>query len=180
MRYLAPALMVGMCGVVMSVATWYVMAEAETRAAVQEFNSRAENQAIVLKNGIGNYWDELYALQGLFNSSSEGVTREEFEKFSKSLIKRHAAILNLAWAPRVRRDERVAHELAGARDGLPDYHIRTVGPHGTLPVAPKQDQYFPKFYSTDAKTSPVYGIELNDEGNAGEADSARTLRPYSG
>lgn len=39
MRYLAPALMVGICGLVMSVSTWYVMAEAETRAAVFEFDS---------------------------------------------------------------------------------------------------------------------------------------------
>ena len=175
MRYLAPALMVGICGLVMSVSTWYVMAEAETRAAVFEFDSRAENRTVVLKNGIGNYWDELYALRALFNSSNDAVTREEFENFSKSLLRRHAALLNLSWAPRVRRDERVAHELAGARAGLPDYHIRTVGPHGTLPVAPEQDEYFPKFYATDARTSPVYGIDLNSEGSSDEGIPAQTI-----
>jgi diguanylate cyclase (GGDEF)-like protein len=161
-RHLAPVLALGVLGAAMSVATWHVMAEAETRSAVHEFEARAENQAIVLKNGIGNYWDELYALQGLFDSSNEAVTRQEFEIFSRSLLQRHAGVLNLSWAPRVRHDERVAHELAGARDGLPDYHIRALGPNGTLLVAPEQDEYFPKFYSTDAKTSPVYGLELND------------------
>jgi diguanylate cyclase (GGDEF)-like protein len=169
-RHLVPVLALGILGVAMSVATWHVMVEAETRAAVQEFNSQAENQIIVLKNGIDDYWDELYALRALFDSSNDTVTREEFENFSKSLLQRHAAILNLSWAPRVRRGERVAHELAGVRAGLPDYHIRAIGPGGTLPVAPEQDEYFPKFYATDAKTSPVYGIELND----GE-DQTRTL-----
>jgi CHASE1-domain containing sensor protein len=169
-RHLAPVLALGILGIVASVATWHVMSEEEARAAVHEFEGRAENQAIVLRNGIGNYWDELYALQGLFDSSNEAVTREEFETFSKSLLKRHAGILNLSWAPRVSHDERVAHELAGARDGLPDYHIRALGPNGTLPVAPEENEYFPKFYSTDAKTSPVYGLELDD----GE-DQAQTL-----
>jgi diguanylate cyclase (GGDEF)-like protein len=169
-RHLAPAIALGVIGVALSVVTWHVMAEAETRSAVREFNGRAENRSIVLKNGIDDYWEELYALRALFDSSNGAVTREEFGRFSKSLLKRHAAILNLAWAPRVRRDERVAHELAGARDSVPDYHIRIIGPDGTLPVAPEQDEYFPKFYSTDAKTSPVYGIDLND----GE-DQARTV-----
>src|SRR6202050_3575544 len=169
-RQLAPVLALGVLGVTMSAASWHVMAEAETRAAAREFDSRAENRSIVLKKGIDDYWDELYALRALFDSSNGAVTREEFGRFSKSLLRRHAAILNLSWAPRVACDERVAHELAGARDGLPDYHIRIIGPDGTLPVAPERDEYFPKFYSTDAKTSPVYGIDLND----GE-DQARTL-----
>jgi len=169
-RHLAPVIALGILGVAASFATWYVMAQAESRSAVREFNGRAENRAIVLKNGIADYWDELYALRALFDSSNGALTREEFGRFSKSLLKRHVAILNFAWAPRVGRDERVAHELEGARDGVPNYHIRTIGAHVTLPVAPEQDEYFPKFYSTDALTSPVYGIDLND----GE-DQARTV-----
>ena len=164
LRHFAPALIVGICGLVMSVGTWYAMVQSETHAAVQEFDSRANNQAIILENGIDDYWDELYAVRALFNSSSRNVTREEFESFSKSLLSRHAAILNITWAPRVKRDERVAHELLGARDGIPNYHIRATAADGSLPIAPERDEYFPKFYSTEARTSRVYGLDLSDDG----------------
>src|SRR4029077_10401350 len=74
------------------------------------------------------------------------------------------AILNMGWFPRVGRDERAALELAAARDGLSDYHIRSVGEGASLPVAPERDEYFPKFYSTEAWTAPVYGLDLKDGG----------------
>jgi diguanylate cyclase (GGDEF)-like protein len=165
---LAPVLIVGVCGIVLTIGTWYMMVQSETRAAVQEFDGRANNQAIVLQNGINDYWSELYAIRALFVSSNLSVTREEFENFAKSLLGRHSGILNIAWAPRIKRDERAAHEQLGAREGLRDYHIRVNSPDGSLAVAPERDEYFPKFYSTDPKT--VYGIDISDGEN-----QARTL-----
>ena len=142
----------------------------ETRAAIREFDSRAANQATILQNGIEDYWDELYAVQDLFESATPNITREEFAGFVRSLISRHSAILNIAWAPRVKHDERAAHEQLGDREGLPHYHIRMLGPKGSLPVSPERDEYFPKFYSTEARGSPVYGINIDDG-----ADQARTI-----
>ena len=162
---LAPVPIIAIVGVAASIALWYLTVSAENRAFVHEFADRANNQAVLLQNGIGDYWDVLRALRALFDSSNEGVTRDEFESFAKSLVdRRHAAILNVAWVPRVKREERAAHELAAARDGLSDYHIRAVAPDGSLPVSPERDEYFPKFYSTEPRTSPVYGLDINVEG----------------
>ena len=147
-----------------------MMAKSETRAAIQEFDGRADNQAAVLENGINEYWSELYAVQDLFKSLNRNVTRGEFDRFVRLLMSRHSAILNIAWAPRVKRGERAAHEQLGVREGLPDYHIRSLGPNGSLPASPERDEYFPKFYSTEAMGSPVYGIDIDDG-----ADQARTL-----
>ena len=162
--HFAPILTVGIVGVVVSISVWYLTAASENRAFVQEFAGRANNQAIILQNGIDDYWDKLYAVRALFDSSNQAITREEFESFSNSLLDGHAAILNIAWIPRVKREERVAHELAAARDGLPDYHIRAVAPDGSLPVSPERDEYFPKFYSTEARTSPSMGLTSKMEG----------------
>ena len=166
----APVVLVGACGFALSAGASYMASKSETRAAIREFDSRAANQAAILENGIDDYWDELYAVQYLFESLSQNVTRGEFDRFARSLIRRHSAILNIAWAPRVKRDERAAHEQLGAREGLPDYHIRSLGPKGSLPISPAGDEYFPKFYSTETRGSPVYGIDIGDG-----ADQARTL-----
>ncbi|HWO34883.1 MAG TPA: diguanylate cyclase [Candidatus Acidoferrum sp.] len=160
--HLSPVLTVGIVGVVASVGVWYLTIASENRAFEQEFSARANNQAFILQSAINDYWEKLYAVRAFFNSSNQAVTREEFENFSNSLM--DAAILNISWIPRVKREERVAHELEAARDGLPDYHIRKIAPDGGLSVSPEQDEYFPKFYSTEAKTSSAYGLDHKDGG----------------
>lgn len=170
-RDVAPILTIGILGVLVSAFAWYLLFTAENRTFVQEFNSRAHNQASILQGGVSNYWDQLYALQALFDSSNPGVTREEFSRFSKSLLRDHSAVQNFAWVPRVKREERAAHELAAARDGLSDYHIRAVGPDGVpnanMPVSSDQDEYFPRFYSSDATASGLLGLNLYDAGVRG-------------
>jgi diguanylate cyclase (GGDEF)-like protein len=163
-RHFAPILTVAIVGIVVSISAWHIAARSENRAFELEFDGRAKNQAIILENGIGGYWDKLYAVRAFFDSSSKSITREEFESFSNSLLESHPAILNIAWIPRVKREERAAHELAAARDGLVDYRIRAVAPDNSLPVAPERDEYFPKFYSSESRVSRVYGLDLNDGG----------------
>src|ERR1700680_3617702 len=163
-RHFAPVLTVGIVSVAVSIFFWYVTAASENRTFVQEFDGRANNQSIILQNGIDDYWGKLYAVRALFDSSSQPITREEFENFANSLLEGHAAILNIAWIPRVKREERATHETAATNDGLTDYHIRSIARDGSLPVSPERDEYFPKYYSTEARSSPVYGLDLNDGG----------------
>jgi PAS domain-containing protein len=167
---LALILIPGIVGLAVSFAVWYLTIAAERRAFEQEFASRADNQAAALQNGIDDYWDKLYAVRAFFDSSDRIITRDEFERFSNSLLAGRTAILNIAWSPRVKREERAAHELAAARDGLLDYHIRIFAPDFSLPASPERDEYFPKFYSTEARTAPVYGLDLMEA-----ADRGRTL-----
>jgi diguanylate cyclase (GGDEF)-like protein len=172
--HFAPVLTLGIVGFAASVAVWQLIVHAEDRAFVEAFSGRANNQATILQNGLDDYWGDLYAVRALFESSHQGVTREEFENFSKSLLSRDRAALNVAWAPRVKRDERAAHELLGTREGIPNYHIRAASADGSLPIAAERDEYFPKFYSTEARNSPVYGLDLNDQG-AGKGTLAHIL-----
>ena len=166
-RHLAPILTLVMLGITACIGVWYQTFASENRAFVQEFDSRAKNQATIFQNGITNYWDQLFATKALFDSSNQDITRDEFSRFSGSLLKGHSAVLDFAWLPRVKREERAAHELAATRDGIPDYHIRAVVPDSSMPVSAEKDEYFPRFYSSDAATSSVYGLDLNDAGVRG-------------
>ena len=53
----------------------------------------------------------------------------------------------MAWLPRVPREQREAHERAGAREGLLGYHIKSTRPDGTRAPAPDRDEHFPIFYA---------------------------------
>ena len=173
-RHLAPVHTVAIVGIAASLAVWYLAFSAEKRSTVQEFNSRANNQAITMDNGIDDYWDELYSVRALIESLNQKVTREQFETFAKALISRHTGMLNIAWAPRVTHDQRAAYELAAKREGFTDYHIRASAADGSLVVSPERDEYFPKYYSTEATTSPVYGIDLSD--GAQQKDTVEHIR----
>jgi diguanylate cyclase (GGDEF)-like protein len=158
-----PTIAVGLLGIFVTIGVWHLTVLAENRAREMEFSSRANNHRMLLQNGINDYWEKLYALRALFDSSDD-ITRRQFETFAKTLLEGHPAILNVAWLPRVTHDQRAAHEIEGARDGLPNYHIRAIVPDNSLPVAPDRDEYFPKFYSTEARTSRVYGLDTRDGG----------------
>jgi diguanylate cyclase len=72
--------------------------------------------------------------------------------------------LGFAWVPRIAREDRAAHELAGIRDGIPGYRIRSVGADGRLEPAPEADEYFPFFYSNEPLAASIYGLNMLDGG----------------
>ena len=159
-----PAVIAAVLGLALSTFAWFAVAAWEDRFAKRDFVESATDQAEVLQTGLDVYLHKLVALRAFFNASTVGVTRSEFNVFTKDLIDDRKAILGFAWIPRVTREGRVAHELEGLRDGIPDYEIRSVGPDGGMNPALEQDDYFPVYYSNQPLTGQGYGINLQDGG----------------
>jgi diguanylate cyclase (GGDEF)-like protein len=163
--HLLPIFATAVMGAALSIATYYAVTVREERAAEQEFIVRASNVASALQSGLNGYFDEVVALRALVESSAGTVSRSGFEVFANRLTKDHAAILSVSWIPRVKRDERAAHELAAARDGIATYHIRSVAADGSVAISPEQDEYYPVYYTTEKQRSgSVYGLDLGDDG----------------
>ena len=131
----------------------------EQRVTRVEFEGVAETQAIVMQNGMNEYISRLVALRTLFESANEEVTRSEFETFSGRLFEHHPGMTRIAWIPRVNRKERAEYEAAAINDGISGYHIKSFRGDRDYATAPQNDEYFPVFYSTEPKTSPVYGLD---------------------
>ena len=123
-----------------------------------EFENAAETEAIVMQNGMSEYISRLVALRTLFESTNQEITRSEFETFSSRLFERHPGMLRISWLPRVNRKERAEYEAAAATDGVSGYRIKSLQ-GDDFATAPQADEYFPVFYSTQPKTSSVYGMD---------------------
>src|SRR5438046_4685556 len=134
-RNVAQVLATAIVGVAASVAVWHLTLASENRALDLEFFLHADNQASILQQRIDDNWDKMYAMRALFDSSNQAVTRQAFERFSRSVLAGHPAMLSMSWFPRVKREERMAHELAANRDGVPDYPIRTAAAAGGFSLA---------------------------------------------
>ncbi|MDA9404699.1 bifunctional diguanylate cyclase/phosphodiesterase [Bradyrhizobium sp. CCBAU 45389] len=153
-----PALVAVAVGLLFSVVGAAAVARWENRVNKIEFENAAETEAIVMQNGMGEYISRLVALRTLFESTNEEISRSEFETFSARLFERHPGMLRIAWLPRVNRKERAEYEAAAITDGVSGYRIKV--PQGdAFAAAPQSDEYFPVFYSTQPKTSQVYGMD---------------------
>ena len=146
-------------GLLLSLASAYAVAEWEQRVTRVEFDAVAETQAIVMQNGMNEYISRMVALRTLFESANDEITRSEFETFTGRLFERHPGIVRIAWVPRVNRKERAEYEAAAIADGVSGYHIKSLNADGRITAAAQRDEYFPVFYSTEPKTSMVYGLD---------------------
>ncbi len=103
-------------------------------------------------------------MRTLFESANEEISRSEFEVFSGHLFESHKGVIRLGWLPRIKRKERAEHEAAAVADGVPGYQVKSLAHSDTgLFPAPPSDEYYPVFFSTEPKTSEVYGLDYSTD-----------------
>jgi diguanylate cyclase (GGDEF)-like protein len=158
-----PALVAAGIGLLLSLIAAYAVGRWEQRVTMAEFEGVAATELIVLQNGINEYLSRLITLRTLFESANEEVTRSEFEVFSGRLFENHPGMLRVAWAPRINRKERADYEAAAVNDGVAGYQIKSLSADGSLSPAPQRNEYFPMFFSTEPKTSVVYGLDYSTD-----------------
>ena len=158
-----PALVAAGTGLLLSLIAAYAVGRWEQRVTKAEFEGVAATELIVLQNGINEYLSRLVTLRTLFESTNEEITRSEFEVFSGRLFENHPGILRVGWVPRIKRKERADYEAAAVNDGVAGYQIKSLAADGGLSPAPQSDEYFPVFFSTEPKTSVVYGLDYSTD-----------------
>ena len=158
-----PALVATGIGLLLSLIAAYAVGRWEQRVTKVEFEGIASTELIVMQNGVNEYLSRLGALRTLFESANEDVTRSEFEVFVGRLFEDHSGILRVGWLPRVNRKERADYEAAAVSDGVAGYQIKSLAPDGGLSPAPQSNEYFPVFFSTEPKTSFVYGLDYSSD-----------------
>lgn len=164
LRQFVPCMVAATIGIAVTASATGVIIARDDNDAERQFRVVAENHFMVLQNGLNGYVKRLEAVRALFDSSLDRVSRSEFEAFTRPLLRENAAIATLSWVPRVLNSERTQHERQGVLEGLPDYHIKDmVRAGGAMVAAPERSEYYPIFYATVPKTSPLYGLDLRSE-----------------
>ena len=162
-RHVQASIAAALVGLALSVAAWAIVWHRENQLAELELRERADDFALLLQYGIDEELKTLVGLRALLQSSDRVIGRREFVTFAGLLLPNLPAIQNLIWIPRVLRADRDALEAEAARDGIPDYHIKSVTAGG-LVRAEERDEYFPILYSTTARTTaPIFGLDLGSE-----------------
>src|SRR5580692_9691829 len=162
-RQILPCSLAAIVGVGLSVVSGRMTEMRDDRNAKLQFDVIAENHFMVLQNGLNEYVDKLRTVRALFESSANPVPREVFELFTRPLLLENSAITTLSWVPRVLNSERTDHERAAVLQGLSGYRIKAMGTNGKMSPSPERSEYYPIFYATVPKTSPLFGLDLRSE-----------------
>ena len=161
-RLYRPAWVAAGIGLLLTVAASYAVARWERRVTWTQFQGVAATQLIEMQNGVNEYVGRLVTLRALFESANEEVTRSEFEVFGSRLFEHHPGVLRVSWMPKVYRKERAEFEAAAINDGIPSYHFKSLA-NGAVSAAPDNEFYFPIYFSTEPKTSMVYGMDYSTD-----------------
>src|SRR6267378_611945 len=130
----------------------------------QEAHSRFETVAVGVANDVNSriraYGDVLYALRGLFDSSTE-VTRDEFHQFAQalSLSERYPGVTNISFSFRVPHQKKREFERAVRAEtsplvmGLPEFAIKPPGERPEYMVL--------SYLEPMGKNVAAWGLDLN-------------------
>jgi CHASE1-domain containing sensor protein len=120
------------------------------RAEAAEFQLQAEDHADALQASLDHHLEGLHAL-GAFYAASEVVDREEFRRFVRRTLARHADIRALQWVPVVPGGERARFEAAAQRDGVGEYRFTEADAAGRLAPAAARAEYYPVYFVEPAE-----------------------------
>jgi diguanylate cyclase (GGDEF)-like protein len=164
-RHRAQIVLIAFLGAALSISGWYIVSGLEQRTAAAEFNLRASNMNAALQNGVTEYFTKLSPLRAVFESTPDDVGEREFAAFASRLLQDQSAMLSLSWIPRVRNEERAAHEQQARNAGHDGYRIHAVGSDRLVEPSPTAPEYFPVYYTTEkARAKAVKGLNLADGG----------------
>lgn len=136
-------------------------------ASEQEQENRFHEQAklisATLEFRILRYAEALHSIERLYAVSGE-VSRQDFQLFTKEILRNHPGIRALEWAPLVQHAARADYERDLARE-MPDSHgIRERNPQGQLIPAAERDRYIPvHFIEPMQGNQQALGFDLHSE-----------------
>ncbi|WP_335944887.1 diguanylate cyclase [Pseudomonas sp. G166] len=123
----------------------------------QRFELQAEERFSRIEERFQGQEQRLDSLR-LFFANSDGVSLSEFRGYAEALLRRTRA---LAWAPRVRRDERPSFEQRARAEGADNFAIREPDATGGLRQAAERDEYAPVVYlQSQAPNGVPLGLDL--------------------
>jgi PAS domain S-box-containing protein len=132
-------------GILLSVTLFYVIRVWERDRLHDEFTRRSGNIATQIQTGT-TYCIKVLESLGAFFDSSQEVTRQEFRRFVKDVLKSLSMMKALEWVPRVEGSQRAAFEEAARLDGMKGFQITRREAEGVMARAPRRPEHYPIYY----------------------------------
>jgi two-component system, cell cycle sensor histidine kinase and response regulator CckA len=170
----------GLLGCVLSLAIFQHLRMREDRVINIEFGHRTFERAMALQrefDAASLILDSLVA----FHTSSEGISRLDFESFAETMLKRHSSVQALGYNPLLTLEERAAFEASVQAQGFPSFRITELSSKGIIiPAADRPEYVVVKYIVPFVSNEKAFGFDIYSESVRREAlDRARTSKHIS-
>lgn len=145
LRRYATSVSIGLIGLMLSLATFFVVGEWEARWRKLGFDRLAQARSDSFQSAIIHHLIELTALKRFYDGL-QFVSREEFDLFVTPAIDTHQELRGFVWAPRVTHSDRNAFEQGLQAEGWENHLIHDSSVSGEIEIAPHRDEYYPVLY----------------------------------
>jgi PAS domain S-box-containing protein len=173
------------CGIALSVGAFFLARQQETLRAETEFIRRADIHYAALQSSLDRHLSSLHSVQRLMQLSSN-VTQAEFQEWARRIVAAQPEIQVIEWSPRVRNEDRAAHEALGRQLTGGEYMIVQRDPAGRNLPSAERDEYFPVLYfeptngneiarGFDVATGPA-ALELERARDSGQPTASGRIR----
>ncbi len=173
-------------GILLSAIMFATIRSFETRNTEASFKGVAEQRLDALETNIMLTINNLVSLGALYDASQD-VKRDEFDRFTLSLLARNQAIQALEWIPKVPRRLRQKYEQTGREAGFPSFEFKDRPAPGRFSRAGKREEYFPvlfvapwrgneKALGFDLASDPVRHTALQSAAHSGQLVATDRIR----
>lgn len=157
--YIFPLIIVGI-GIFTSFYIFLQARELGHLKRMEAFELEAKTHIFSLEEKLLASIEVLTAMKA-FVENQDQMDFAKFQKFSASLMARHAELQAIAWIPRVANNERAQYEQAMSRYGYTDFSFTRRTENG-LVSADEKGEYFPVYYIYPLEgNKPAHGFDLS-------------------
>jgi diguanylate cyclase (GGDEF)-like protein/PAS domain S-box-containing protein len=157
-------------GLLASVALSWNYQQSQEEHVRKEFDRAAQERLQIIGKMLNDNKILLNTLTAFYRSDDDMVTPNEFNVFTKQLVKDHPYLEAIEWAPRIRKAERDAY-VKKEQAYIPGFKLMEKDADGNLVDAKIREEYFPLYYAQPLKDNErMMGYDI-----ASDADTAPAL-----
>jgi PAS domain S-box-containing protein len=147
--------------VTLVIVAFFTAKEIEKNKRQTEVDRIANDLASELEEDLQSYLHLLIANER-FILSSEYVSDNEFDLFTREFFKRFEGLSGMGWLPKITHEQRESHEASIRQQGYPNFSIKRRFDYGVLDVSEPKDVYFPVTYVRPyEKNKSAHGFDVN-------------------
>jgi len=140
-----PVIFVIFIGLLLSLLAHYLLNNMEHDRDLARFSAVTEQHAEIVKDKLVKTIDTIESIAALY-AASERVTRSEFSRYVKIVVKDGSGIQAIEWIPKVSALDREEFEFLARNDGLTGYRFTERNSQGEVITAGRRDFYYPVYF----------------------------------
>lgn len=178
--------LIGAMGIVLSLAGFGLVDKSEKSQYEEKFKEVALTYVSFLRETLLTNFQILNSYDAFYHAS-DYVTREDFDSFTRNLLKEMDGIHAFEWIPHVRGDARKGYGHLAKAEGFPDFQLTEKDTQGNIVPARERGAYFPVYYvqpyegnekalGFDLASNPIQLAALEKARDSGEIVASKPIR----